>query len=134
MPTKRHLKCISWLGGLVLVLALLAHDVLMASVAHAAPVAPVATMAAAHDVAHQATSLQGSPPDDNPASEHPSDCGAAGTAVSPAGNQPDSNDLGVPALLPASELSALAPASAYGWTEPFWPPGMRRALLQVYRL
>lgn len=123
-----------WLLGIVLVAALLGHDGLMASVAHAAPVGQVAPMAYGHEVAHPASDLKGSPPGDDPAPEHPSECGIVGTAAPFSGNPLEVSDLGTPAIFAHGDFSALAPAMARGWKEPFWPPGMRRALLQLYRI
>lgn len=134
MPNSRQAKRIWWLGGLVLVLALLAHDVLMASVAHAAPVESAVAAVHGHDSAHQPSAMKSalSPHDRSP--DHPSECGTTGSAVPTSGSQLSFSDAGILALVAEADLSALRPATARGWSEPFWPPGALRALLQVYRI
>jgi hypothetical protein len=134
MPNRRQLTRIWWLSGLVLVLAFLAHDVIMASVAHAAPVVPATTAALEQGSPHVAAHGENHLADRHPAPEHPRGCGTTATAVARSGGQPDASDLGAPAILTADELAALASAGDHWWTEPHWPPGKRRALFQVYRV
>lgn len=132
MTIGRHSKRDWWLGALLLVLGLLAHDGLMASVAHAAPVVNEATTVPGHEAGHQASAPDERSPYD-PAPGHPSECGTAGTTVASPGNEPERGDVAIPTFFGAERFSASEPAFAVGWSEPCWPPGVRRALLQVYR-
>lgn len=122
------------LAGLIIVLALLGHDLLMAS--RETATAPVASMHHARTSAQAVTGIAVTPPvapDDYPRSPHPSACGTGGTALFPSVDQPDAPDLGSAAVTTcagrASSHGGLSP-----WHEPRWPPGTRRALLQVYRI
>ncbi len=130
MPNRRHLNRIRWLGGLVLVLALLAHDALMASVAHATPESPrafhdiAASLHTADDVSHMV--------DHEPAPAHPQDCSTTGGARPAAGLDWEPAD--VPVDSDAHERPISVHSAARHWVEPLWPPGVRRALLQVYRI
>jgi hypothetical protein len=133
MTIGRHPNRMWWLGGLVVVLGLLAHDGLMATVAHATPLVQVATMAHGGAAAHQASGLEDRTPDE-PAPGHPSECGTAGTAVPTQANEPDGSDVAMSAIFAADNSSASEPMFGDGWSEPSWPPGTRRALLQVYRI
>ncbi|MGH2614425.1 MAG: hypothetical protein ACRDJC_04245 [Thermomicrobiales bacterium] len=134
MLKSRQLNGIWWRGGLVLILALLAHDLFMASLAHAMPVEQAATSPHEHDPTHQGGKISSSPPVGNPLPNHPSDCGTTGPAVSTVGNQFDGNDPEAPAIFPLGGLLAFAHTFPRGWSEPLWPPGTRRALIQVYRI
>jgi hypothetical protein len=122
------------LQGLLIVLALLGHDLLMAS--HA----PVAAMAPATDVLHQHGPAQ--PMVDmmtalshgHRESPHPSVCGTGGTALFPQVDQLGTPDLNPAAAIAASQFPTSAHVTTLLWEEPRWPPGTRRALLQVYRI
>ena len=133
MTIGRHPNRMWWLGGLVVVLGLLAHDGLMASVARAAPEVQVAATAHGREPAHPASGLDDRSPDD-PGTGHPSECGTAGTAVSTQANEPEGSDVAMSAIFVADVFSAFDPPFGDGWSEPSWPPGTRRALLQVYRI
>jgi hypothetical protein len=123
-----------WVGGLVFVLTLLAHDVLMAAAPHAGPEEPLAPSGRHIVAAHQSTGQTDSQPDEQPPSEHPRECGTAGIAVSPGTLQLDDVDEGAIACSGTGVIIAPKPAAAHDWVEPVRPPGVRRALLQVYRI
>lgn len=128
------LKRARWIGRLVFVLTLLAHDVLMAAAPHAGPEEPLAPSGRHVVAAHQSTGQTDSQPDEHPASEHPRECGTAGSAISPGTLQLDDDGEWASACIGTGEVIAPKPAAAHGWAEPFRPPGVRRALLQVYRI
>ena len=121
-----------WLAAPLLVLGLLAHDGLMASVAYAAPGVAEATDARGHQAAHEAIGRADTASDDA-APEHPSECGTAGTAVVSPGSEPERGHVALPALFVAERFTVPESTFGDGWREPCWPPGVRRALLQVYR-
>jgi hypothetical protein len=122
-PTSRGARRITWLAGLILIFALLGHDALMASVSRAAQHNPSATAARTS----HASSVQHVP-------EHPEHCDTTREAIPNTGNSLGVDDAGCAPTAIHTDLSALTPALARSWSEPFWPPGMRRALFQVYRI
>ena len=135
MPLRyRVMKPSLCLQGLLIVLVLLGHDLLMAS--HA----PVAAMAPATDVLHQhgpaqpMVDVMTALPHGHQESPHPSVCGAGGTALFPAIYQLGTPDLNPAAAISPSQFPTSALARTLLWQEPRWPPGTRRALLQVYRI
>lgn len=73
-------------------------------------------------------------PDSQRRPEHPSDCGTTGAAVPCLGNEQDPASLAMAAALTARADIAVRLSPNHEWSAPFWPPGRRRALLQVYRL
>ncbi|MBA3450945.1 MAG: hypothetical protein H0T18_07020 [Chloroflexia bacterium] len=134
MPSNRQQKRILWLGGLMVVLALLLHDALMASSADTAPVVQTAISLHQHASVHQAIGIGGDHSGDDHAPAHPRDCGTTGTAVPSTGNQLDNSDLELPAIFTPGNLCASTHAAASCWSEPFWPPCTLQALFQVYRI
>jgi len=123
-----------WFHGLLLILALLGHDLLMANVAHATPVPSLATTTHQHGLADQPLTVDAASPHEDHQPDHPRDCSTTGAAVAGYGYQFDVIDLGVRAVAVDRALAAAVEPSAPRWQEPFWPPGTRRALLQVYRI
>ena len=131
MTIGSHRQRIWWLSGLALILALFGHDALMAAVASPA------------SMTHQVIEVHAGVSIDHPAAgdadsqrlpEHPSDCGSTGAAVPCLGNEQDTASLAMPAALTARDAIAVGVSPNHEWSEPFWPPGTRRALLQVYRI
>lgn len=120
------------LAGLVLVVSLLGHDLLMVGAAAAeSPDAAIlhGPVTAAHGEAHAATPREDAPPD------HPESCGVGQAAVVRGGDEPRFAAL-CSATRPEA-VGAVSPAANGGpseWEEPRWPPDVRRALLQVYRV
>jgi hypothetical protein len=122
-----------WLRlGLLITLAFLAHDLLMAAGPLAAPAATVA--------AHEApASSRYDPETDSPqhgeSSEHPATCHIGQRAAPRSGDDSAPVDHHVPSnpgelgILAASSTSAIV-----AWDEPRWSPGALRAWLQVYRI
>ena len=134
MTIGRHPKRIWLRGALALVLALLVHDVLMASGARTAPMAATVATAQKHESAHPGIAVTPGHHTHGPSPAHPSECGTTGSAVSTSSYQLDFSDAGVPATLVQSDCSALTPATMHNWSKPHSSPGMRRALFQVYRI
>jgi len=123
-----------WLAGLLIVVALLGHDLLMAApVAHAVEAA-AETDHRQHSAAQALGDVTGADPHGHHESPHPTSCGIGGMArLQPV------DQLGVPELSTVASIAtcqppASAPTRAFLWEEPRWPPGTRRALLQVYRI
>jgi hypothetical protein len=102
--------------------------------------APVAAMAPAtgelhhHNPTHDVVDVTAALPLGHPESPHPTDCGIGGTALFPPVDQLGASGLNVAAVIAASLFPASAHSSTLLWQEPRWPPGIRRALLQVYRI
>jgi hypothetical protein len=123
-----------WLQGLLIVLALLGHDLLMASHAPVTAIAPatggIHQYSSTHSVVDKTAALQQGQRE----SPHPSFCGIGGTALFPPVDQLGVTDLNVTAAIASSHLPASAHARTLLWEEPRWPPGTCRALLQVYRI
>jgi hypothetical protein len=135
MPLRyRVVKPSLFLEGLLIVLALLGHDLLMA--AHA----PVAAMAPATDALHQhgpaqpMVSVMTALSHGHRESPHLSVCGTGGTALFPTIDQLGTPDLNPAAAICPSQVPSSAHVRIQLWEEPRWPPGTRRALLQVYRI
>ena len=134
MPLRyRIMKPSLWLQGLLIVLALLGHDLLMASHGPIAAMAPAADELHHHKPTRAVVDVLAVLSPGHSESPHPSVCGISGTALFPPVDQ-----LGVPDLNAAAIAQSHFPASAHSrtflWEEPHWPPGTRRALLQVYRI
>lgn len=125
-------QCVCRLGVLALLLALFGHDALMASLAFAAP-SPLSAMATHAGGGHVTTFGQGERAD-RQAPEHRSDCGTTGAAAPISGNQPEVAALATAGGIGVESLAASALDSGSFWSEPLWPPGTRRAFLQVYRI
>lgn len=123
-----------WLEGLLVVLALLGHDLLMAS---GVPVAAMTTARAErhqHLSTHAEVDVTAALSHGHPESPHPSVCGIGGTALFPPVDQLGVPELSAAAAIAACHLPAAVHTRAFLWEEPRWPPGTRRALLQVYRI
>ena len=135
MPLRyRIVKPSLWLQGFLIVLALLGHDLLMASHAPVVAMTPATGEIHQHSPTHTAVDVTAGLPHGHPESPHPSVCGIGGTALFPPVDQPGVADLSTPAVIAACFLPASAQTSVSLWEEPSWPPGTRRALLQVYRI
>jgi hypothetical protein len=126
----------SWpLLGLLVVVLFFVHDALMA----------VETLAAPHTLMggrdHATTPLMllvetSSPFGLGPASGHPENCGVGWLAVVPHGDDVPGAGNVLPILDSLEVLPGISasPGGSFVWAEPHWPPGMLRALCQVYRL
>jgi hypothetical protein len=117
--------------GLLLVAAFLGHDVLMAAEASAA----TTTGAAHHAPGSPAHGDEVSSPQDGGTSEHPENCRIGQAAVQRSGDEhghADSGVVSVPGIV--GILAAVTHETFVAWVQPSWPPGTRRALLQVYRI
>ena len=134
MTIGPHLHRIWWLGGLALFLALFGHDALMASAPYPDPVSRPANAAQAAVADDHAAGSEVGHPENQRLPEHPSDCGTTGVAVPCLGNQQDMDGLAAPQAATPAVVNAEVLLPNPLWTEPFWPPGTRRALLQVYRI
>jgi hypothetical protein len=133
MPLRYQIRKPSlWLQGLLIVLALVGHDLLMASPAPVAAMAPSADELH-HNPTHTVVDVAAAHPLGHPESPHPSVCGIGGTALFPPVDQLGGPDANVAAAPAPSHSSTSAHSRALVWEEPRWPPGTRRALLQVYR-
>ena len=134
MTIGPHRQRIWWLGGLALLLALVGHDALMASAPYPASASRPANAAHAAVADNHAAGSEVDHPENPRLPEHPSDCGTTGVAVSCLGNQQDLDGLAPPPEVTTSVAKSEAFLPKPVWAEPFWPPGTRRALLQVYRI
>jgi hypothetical protein len=123
-----------WLEGLLIVLALLGHDLLMASRAPVPAMAPATGTYDRHRLTHPVVDVTVVLPQDHPESPHPSVCGIGGMAVLQSVDQLGVSDLSTPAVIAAYLCPTSAHTRTFLWEEPSWPPGTRRALLQVYRI
>jgi len=127
--------CCRWAGALLVALAFVGHDALMVTDAHAAQ------MTIGHHAAH------GGPHADEAVTAHhdaaasahspvPTDeldgCDVARSIVRPAA--PDTHPTALAVAIAASGLAvvSLQPTVPVMWSEPTAPPGVRRALLQVF--
>lgn len=126
---RRSANRTPWLGSLALVLMLLAHDVLMASVAHAAGMSP---LAAGSGPSHHAEAAAPATPDRVPEPEHATNCSTTGDAIPAAGLDPE--PISSLSLVPVTERQMVTSLMLGQWSEPLWPPGVRRAWLQVFRI
>ena len=122
-----------WLQGLLIVLALLGHDLLMASHAPVAAMAPTSVIHQ-HSPADAMVDMTAALQHGQRESPHPSVCGIGGTALFPSVDQLGVPDLTAAAAIAASHFPASAHSRTLLWEEPRWPPGTHRALLQVYRI
>jgi hypothetical protein len=94
----------------------------MASVS---PAAPLGQAAPAGHASHDSAAPH--------APEHPADCDATREAVPNTGHSTSVDAALAPTALHIT-APALAPTQQFCWREPFMPPGVRRALLQIYRI
>lgn len=122
LPTRRSW----WQVGLLLVAFFLGHDVLMAMPAQAANQHPETDQ---HRVA-SASDMKSTP--ERPT--HPVDCGATSPAVTVSVAQSEFSPGLAPLAMTPWSCSLLAQWLEFRWQEPAWPPGVRRALLQVFRI
>lgn len=118
--------------ALLVVLLVLGHDIFMAA---RSAVALEHHAAAAHYVSAgpQLSPRAMAAADDSPR-DHPVDCSVSQVAAPRASQQPEAQTEAV-----AAHAVAMAPPSTHApisgaWQEPLWPPGVRRALVQVYRI
>jgi hypothetical protein len=132
--SRRHGGRRPWpLLGLLLVVAFLGHDVLMAAEATAERPHAVAHYdhgAPAHTGATAALPFHGPPP------EHPTNCRVGQSAVARSGDALRTANLDTVPV--PGTVAIIATLAAHGgasvWQEPRWPPGTLRALFQVYRI
>jgi hypothetical protein len=122
------------LQGLLVVLALLGHDLLMASHVPVAATAPATDVLHQHGPAQPMVDMMTALSHGHRESPHPSVCGTGGTALFPQVDQLGTPDLNPAAAIAASQFPTSAHVTTLLWEEPRWPPGTRRALLQVYRI
>jgi hypothetical protein len=135
MPLRhRIVKPSLWLQGLLIVLALSAHDLAMARHAPVAAMAPTTSVIHQHRSADAVVDMTAEPSNGHPESPHPNVCGIGGTALVPPVDQQGVPDLNAAAAIAPSDFPTSAPPRTLLWEEPRWPPGTRRALLQVYRI
>jgi hypothetical protein len=116
---------------LLIVLALLGHDFLMATVAHAAPEAPVFVQ---HDHALATHAVPSLNTLDDKHPPHPAMCGGTGSAVPYTGPRDVLAHQAMPAMVADLLQGECVGSSVSSWQEPRWPPGTSRALLQVFRV
>jgi hypothetical protein len=118
--------------ALLLVVSFLGHDLLMAAEAVAATPAGGAHHAAApaKSGATRAAPRHGDTP------EHPENCRIGQSAIARSGDAFPHVDQNVASA--DASVCAVAALSSHAsiqlWSEPRWPPGTRRAFLQVYRV
>ena len=135
MPLRyRVVKPSLCLQGLLIVLALLGHDLLMASPAPVAAPAPATDVLHQHGPAQPMVDVMTALPHGHQESPHPSVCGTGGTALFPPVNQLGTPDLNPAAAIAPSHFPTSAHVRTRLWEELRWPPGTCRALLQVYRI
>jgi hypothetical protein len=123
-----------WLAGILLTLILLGHDGIMATAAHAEPAPTTQAHAQVHAPSEQPATPAVAAADYSHQPGHPAACGVAGTAVPTSAHRLALTDVGETAKITAVDLNRTTSPSIGGADEPFWPPGTRRALLQVYRI
>ena len=120
------------LVGLLLALAFLGHDLLMAGVAHAAPSsAPSARPHVAH---HARTDAPGTAAETTPAPDHPAHCAVVRPAAPRRGGDPDPFPAATQGSQTGTPSPPLGASGERGWVDPTAEPGTRRALFQVYRI
>ena len=112
----------------VVVLAFLIHDGMMATHVHSAEPGRHHP----HHVWHVADQMAGTPDQPPPASHQPGRCGTVRPAVEPTG--PDAAASPAASFLPVETPTLRGVVAPVPWTVPTAPPGVRRALLQVYRV
>jgi hypothetical protein len=135
MPLRyRIVKRSLWLQGLLIVLALSAHDLVMAWDSPVAAMAPTTSVIHQHSSADAVVDMTAEPSNGHPESPQPNVCGIGGTALVPPVDQLGVPDLNVAAATAPSYFPTSAHPRTLLWEEPRWPPGTCRALLQVYRI
>jgi hypothetical protein len=127
----RHLY---WRCALLIVLALLGHDLLMAGAALSAPVPLSQTTTHSHDAAQLSIGGDMADPDKGDQPDHPATCGVASVAAPTLTYQFACQTLGSPGRAFADLLAASCAAWVDSTLRPSWAPGMQRALLQVFRI
>jgi hypothetical protein len=123
-----------WFQRLLIVLALLGHDLLMASPAPVGAMVPATDGLHQHGPAQPMVDMTTALSHGHRESPHPSVCGTGGTALFPPVDQLGTPDLNPAAVLTPGQFPTSAHVRTLLWEEPRWPPGTRRALLQVYRI
>ena len=135
MPLRyRVVKPSLWLQGVLVVLALLGHDLLMAAHVPVAAAAPATAVLHAPRSAQPIVDMTTALSHGHRESPHPSVCGIGGTALFPPVDQLGSPDLNPAAAIAPNQFPTSAHRRTLLWEEPRWPPGTHRALLQVYRI
>lgn len=111
-----------WSTGVVIVFALLGHDLFMAL--------PQSTTLQLTAPVHHASNTA---PDDLHL-PHPSACGTTQSAIAGGGTQLQVFTAAAPCAAGEPWVLQAQRRGAAVWEAPSWPPGMRRALLQIYRV
>jgi hypothetical protein len=106
----------------------------MATHASIAAMAPATGEIHRHSPPHAVVDMTAALALGHPESPHPIVCGIGGTALFQTVDQVGVPDLNVAATIAPSHFPASAHFRTLLWEEPRWPPGTRRALLQVYRI
>lgn len=121
--------------GLLLILLLLGHDLLMATVSHAAP-ADRSTVEHHAGAPHRSAEHDAASQGNIPQPEHPMACGAGQTVARRAADELDPFDrvVGTKTSISDSAGVLLWPTAVTEWRAPHWPPATMRSLLQVYRI
>lgn len=118
----------------LLIFALLVHDGLMAAPASAAP---------SHETAveHHASAMAPAGQDVLAEQEgeqrpgHPLACGVGQAAAPRAPHHAEESSANVASIIGfAQGRPGLRADGASGWQEPLWPPAVRRALIQIFRI
>src|SRR5688572_20686173 len=104
-----------WLQGLLIVLALLGHDLLMASQAPIAAVAPATGALHQHSHASSLADVAAALPHGHPQSPHPSTCGIGGMALLQPVDQLGTPDLSAPGVIAGCYFPASAHTRALLW-------------------
>lgn len=121
-----------WLGGLLLPLALLGHDALMAGVAAAEPVAGDVTLYHETNLETAHANRHGFE-EDVSAPSHGAGCDVTRPVIASDTNRGDLEESSVCSSL-AAHFVRPAPLVRDQWEEPAWSSRMRRALFRVYRI
>jgi anti-sigma factor RsiW len=137
MTAARHNSRL-WVAAFLIALALFGHDLAMAGAAHAA-VAPDSTDSGHHaahadaHTGHHGVSERAPSPAQTPAdSDHSNDCGISRPIVPIPHNDPNLHPAA--AAFDSLVLPTLPTLIMSTWSEPSAPPGVRRALAQVWRI
>ena len=123
------------LVGLLLALAFLGHDLLMAADAKAEGSADHSPAVHHRTAIHPETDAADPLRIESWETNHPAGCEVGMLAAPPTGGDPDllAGLAAIDGPITAT-VAPLAHCPGAAWGEPTWPPGTRRALVQVYRI
>ena len=134
-PNARSPRQRCWpLLGLLLALAFLGHDLLMAADAKAEGSAEHSSAAPHRAATHPEAGAAHPLLIETWETNHPAGCEVGRPAAPTTGGDPDPAGLAAIDGPISATVSPLAPRLGEGWAEPTWPSGTRRALVQVYRI